>query len=190
MKSLRIFLLVLFVSVQLSAQTTTAPYYEIPKASNEASAGAVLSRMVDGLGFRFYWASEGLTEKDLAFQPSKEVRTTGQTVTHIYDLTKTLLSLTKTEFKQSKAKADMTFEEIRVQALLNLEALSKRFRASKDLQEFNVSQNGKVTVPFWNLINGPIADAIWHCGQLASFRRSTGNPINPNVNHFTSTVRQ
>jgi|UniRef100_UPI004048274A hypothetical protein len=189
MKSFSFFILTVFFSVGIMGQSSL-PYYEIPKAAEEASAGAVLSRMVDGLGFRFYWASEGLTEKDLKFQPSEEVRSSGKTVEHIYDLSKTLLSLTKTSFKQNKEKAQMTFEEMRAQTLLNFEALSTRFRNSGNLQEFNVIQNGKVTIPFWNLINGPIADAIWHCGQLASFRRSSGNPINPKVNHFTSTVRQ
>ncbi|HNP07210.1 MAG TPA: hypothetical protein PKN99_06270 [Cyclobacteriaceae bacterium] len=43
-----------------------------------------------------------------------------------------------------------------------------------------VFQSGdkKTEYPFWNLLNGPIADAIWHVGQVVSFRRSSGNPIN------------
>ena len=40
------------------------------------------------------------------------------------------------------------------------------------------------TYPIWNLINGPITDAIYHCGQIVSFRRSSGNPIPPGVNVF------
>ena len=35
------------------------PYYEIPKETNKYTAGSVASRMVDGLGFRYYWATEG-----------------------------------------------------------------------------------------------------------------------------------
>ena len=38
--------------------------------------------------------------------------------------------------------------------------------------------------PFWHVINGPISDALYHVGQLVSFRRTTGNPLNSNVNVF------
>lgn len=73
--------------------------------------------------------------------------------------------------------------------MFNFQAVSKRLEISKDLSEFNTEKDGKVIVPFYNLINGPIADAIWHTGQLASFRRSSGNPINSKVNHFTGKVK-
>jgi hypothetical protein len=45
----------------------------------------------------------------------------------------------------------------------------------------------KQEFPFWNLINGPIADAIWHVGQVVSFRRSSGNPLPQGVNVLTGT---
>ena len=41
-----------------------------------------------------------------------------------------------------------------------------------------------MTFPFWNMINGPISDAIWHSGQVVANRRASGNPINPKVNVF------
>ena len=46
-------------------------------------------------------------------------------------------------------------------------------------------RGGKQTkFPVWNLINGPIADAIYHTGQVVSFRRTSGNPIPKGVNVF------
>lgn len=36
------------------------PYYEIPEPAESYTTGGVLSRMMDGLGFRYYWATEGL----------------------------------------------------------------------------------------------------------------------------------
>ena len=30
--------------------------------------------------------------------------------------------------------------------------------------------------PFWHIINGPVADALTHVGQINSFRRLAGNP--------------
>ena len=43
--------------------------------------------------------------------------------------------------------------------------------------------------PFWNLINGPISDAIYHVGQIVSFRRTSGNPIEKGVNVFLGEKR-
>ena len=44
--------------------------------------------------------------------------------------------------------------------------------------------------PFWNQLNGPIADALWHVGQVVTFRRSSGNPMNPKVSVLQGNVRQ
>jgi hypothetical protein len=38
--------------------------------------------------------------------------------------------------------------------------------------------------PFWNQINGPISDALWHCGQVVMNRRASGNPLQLGVNVF------
>jgi hypothetical protein len=40
--------------------------------------------------------------------------------------------------------------------------------------------------PFWHLINGPMADALTHTGQISSFRRLAGNPA-PRSHPFTCT---
>lgn len=69
------------------------PFYSIPPAAEHYTAANSISRMIEGLGFRYYWATEGL-------------------------------------------------------------------------------------------INGPITDAIYHTGQVVSFRRTSGNPIPKGVNVF------
>ena len=56
-----------------------------------------------------------------------------------------------------------------------------------DVSEYKIIF-GEQEIPFWNQVNGPISDAIWHCGQLVVYRRSTGNPINPKVNHFSGKI--
>jgi hypothetical protein len=55
-----------------------------------------------------------------------------------------------------------------------------------------VFQRGEATTeyPFWNQINGPIADALWHVGQVVTFRRSSGNPITSNVSFLNGKVRK
>ena len=190
MKTFYTVCLLFFSGIIFAQSNTKLPYYEIPSSEENYTAGAVVGRMIDGLGFRYYWATEGLTEKDLQYKPNEKGRTTQATVTHLYDLSNMLLGLTKTTLKQSKKKSEMTFSEMRAQTLLNIKAVSVTIKGTKDLSIFSTKRNGKIAMPFFNVINGPIADAIWHTGQVASFRRSSGNPINSKINHFSGTVRK
>jgi len=183
----------LFTSLAYSQdlfQEQQLPYYEIPEYSETFTAGTVAARMVDALGFRFYWATEGLRGIDLAYRPNDSVRTSGTTVKHIYDLSKTIVNSTlKKPNVRGQDNSVMNFEEQRKQTLLNLKMAADLLRESDDISQFKIVF-GEREIPFWNQINGPIADAIWHCGQLASFRRASGNPINPKVNHFSGTVKE
>jgi len=83
----------------------------------------------------------------------------------------------------------MDLYDKRKQTLINLKTAADILRVSDDISQFKILF-GEREIPFWNNVNGPISDAIWHCGQIASFRRNSGNPINPNVNHFMGTVKQ
>jgi hypothetical protein len=189
MKIKLLIILALFFTISTNSQETL-PYYQIPDMEENYSAQNIVARMVDGLGFRFYWSTEGLRAEDLAYQPKGEGRNCQQTVNHLYDLSNMMLRLIKTDFNKEKEKDKMTFVEMRKQTLLNIQALSNHIQRSENLSEFTVKIAGEITIPFFNVINGPMSDAIWHTGQIASFRRSSGNPINSKVNHFTGTVRE
>ena len=88
-----IFSIILMSMCKINAQDKL-PYYEIPEAPKEYTAATVASRMIDGLGFRYYWATEGLTEKDLEHQPSPSSRTAGLTIDHILGLSQVILNAT------------------------------------------------------------------------------------------------
>jgi hypothetical protein len=188
-----ILILALLIMTVISAQNTDEasklPYYELPETSKEYTAGTVAARQVDALGFRFYWASEGLLEKDLAYKPHDSVRTSLETVKHIYDLSLIVLNSTLKEPNSRGDKSELTYLELRAKTLTNLKQAADVLRTSDDISQYKIIF-GDREIPYWNNINGPISDAIWHCGQLASFRRVTGNPINSNVNHFNGTVRE
>ena len=167
------------------AQSTKAlPYYEIPKAANAYTPGTVASRMIDGLGFRYYWATEGLNVTDLSYAPSKEGRTAEETVTHILELSNFILSVLDTDAGFVK-NTTLAFEEKRIQTLRNFEKASAILKASDDLSKFDQD-----TFKFWNIINGPISDALWHCGQLVLLRRASGNPLTSKIALFTGTVKK
>jgi uncharacterized damage-inducible protein DinB len=148
--------------------------------------------MVDGLGFRFYWATEGLRPADLQFKPGKDARTSRETIEHIYDMSFMIVNAT-TGTVNTDQRTDLSFEELRKKTLENLKAASEKLRSSsdEDLKKYAAKfKQGDQTieVPFWNLVNGPIEDCVWHVGQVVTFRRSSGNPLPENINLFTGTV--
>lgn len=168
------------------------PYAEIPKPSETYTAGSVVSRMLDGLGFRYYWATEGLRPEDLKFKPSEEARTTEQTIDHILGLSQVIVN-SALGVPNGAPQPEMTFEEKRKKTLLNIQQASQIFIKETDLSKFKiVFKRGDQTTefPFWNQINGPISDALWHVGQVVSFRRSSGNPFPKGVSVLRGTRRQ
>jgi len=173
----------------LEAQNIELPYAQIPEPAETYTAGTVVSRMLDGLGFRYYWATEGLRPEDLAFKPSEEARTAGQTLDHILGLSQVIVN-SALGVPNGVPQPEMTFEEKRKKTLLNIQKASQIFIKETDLSKFKiVFKRGDQTTefPFWNQINGPISDALWHVGQIVSFRRSSGNPFPKGVSVLRGT---
>ncbi len=187
-------LLALLLSVNMIMAQEKLPYYEIPDYSEEYTAGTVTARMIDGLGFRYYWATEGLRMEDLNFKPNEEARTSMETLDHILGLSYVIVNATLNKVNErGQDKPELTFDEKRKQTLTNLKTAADNLRPMKDLSDFKIqfkNEKGIVEYPFWNNINGPIADAIWHCGQVVSFRRSSGNPFNSKASLFNGKLRK
>ena len=166
------------------------PYYEIPSASETFTAGTVAARTVDGLGFRYYWATESLREDDLNFKPNDSARTSMETIEHIYDLSKMILNSTlKKDNNQKEDALELNFESMRKTTLENFKTAADILRVSDDISQFKIIF-GERKFPFWNQINGPIEDAVWHCGQVVLLRRSSGNPFNSKVSVFSGKLRE
>jgi hypothetical protein len=171
------------------------PYREIPDYPATFTAGTVAARVVDGLGFRYYWATEGLRPEDLAFQPNKDGRTTLETIQHIYELTLSIANSTKNAVNDATIpKPKLTFEELRRATLENIREASERLKKASDadvaaMKVIFKNAQGTREFPFWNELNGPIADALWHTGQVVSHRRGSGNPYNDKASVFTGKVR-
>lgn len=192
MKPTYIFIALAFI-IMMSANAQeqskqNLPYYQIPEAPENFTAGTVAARTIDALGFRYYWATEGLRLKDLTYKPNKEGRTTGETVDHIYDLSKMILKTTSLKIDEDKNQ-ELSFEEKRKRTLENLKKVSDVLKNATDLKEHELVFNEKFKLPFWNAINGPIADAIWHSGQIVVMRRSSGNPMPKGVNVLMGTKK-
>lgn len=171
------------------------PYYEIPDAPSTYEPGNVMARMMDGWGFRYYWASHLLTEKDLNFKPSEDARTTRETLDHICGLSNFVLSTVKPDPNRSNIDySSLSYEELRALTLNNIKVVSDELKgkSAEQLAAIEIVMgrgDKKSTLPFWNLINGPVEDAVYHTGQVVSFRRASGNPINSKISVLTGKVR-
>ena len=171
------------------------PYEEIGDSPETYTSATVAARMIDGLGYRYYWATEGLREEDLNFKPSDDARTTMETIFHLYGLSGTIVNASKNAPNIRPAEnVPEGYEALRAATLKNLAEASEILKKNpdQDMSELKVIfQNGenRSEFPYWNMINGPIADAIYHTGQVVSFRRSSGNPMNPKVSVFSGKNR-
>ena len=171
------------------------PYHQIPDYPKEYTAGNVAARVVDGLGYRYYWATDGLSEEDLAYRPSPDARSTGETIDHLWNLSSTIFTTARKGVNvRPFASRELNFEQKRAETLRNFAQASEMLKGTQagDLEKsLIVFQRGesRSEFPFWNLLNGPIADAIYHVGQVVSFRRSSGNPMQSGVNVFMGRTR-
>lgn len=194
MKTSIFFLLVTIANVAI-AQTSQLPYYEIPKEADRYTAGTVSSRMIDGLGFRYRWATDSLRDEDLNYRPSPGARTSLETLVHIYELSLIIVNATTSTVNEFPDTKNMTFDQLRIKTLDNLYTASNNLRKASDqdvkgFKSIFKRQSGTREFTFWHMINGPIADALWHVGQVVSFRRASGNPFTDNVSVFTGTVNK
>lgn len=174
----------------------TLPYRQIPDYPAHITPETVMARMIDGVGFRYYWATEGLRPEDLAFRPTPEARSAEETIDHIMGLTMMVLNSVegKANTRSGEEASALPFEYKRRTTLEQLHAVSEALKTGavrlEDIQI--IFQRGDTTVeyPFWNDINGPISDALWHIGQVVSFRRSSGNPFDGRASVLTGKVRE
>ena len=169
------------------------PFYEIPDYPESYSESGIVGRMIDGLGFRYYWATEGLTDTDLVYKLPNDSRSSMETIIHIYDLSNMILYTALNSPIEMMSTEGMGFKEIRKNTLLNLKQASDIIKKTKNFEDLSIiflRNDKKIKFPFWNQLNGPIEDAVWHCGQVVAFRRASGNPISNKISVFTGKVQE
>ena len=186
----KLILIIIFIPFVSFTQTTSQgddlPFSEIGDYPNEFSQSNIVSRMIEGLGYRYYWATKSLNENDLNYKPSDDSRTTFQVIKHIHELTIMISSSFENKIVDFPSE-QYDYKSLREKTLLNLKYIHDELKSSPDFSKLSISfQRGDSTMsfPFWNQINGPISDALWHCGQVVMNRRASGNPLQKGVNVF------
>ncbi len=185
----------LFTNSFLMAQEEL-PLHEIPKAPDDISSANVIARMVQGLGYRYYWASKDLTETDLSYRPSKEASSSVETLEHIYGLAQVIRNTALSQASERPlTNVPKDYHSLRAQTLAYLNEANQLFlnKSEAEIAQMKVifkRGEQQSSFPVWNLLNGPLADAIYHTGQVVSFRRSSGNPIQKGVNVFIGKTNE
>ncbi len=157
---------------------TELPYTRIPHPPSEMNASNVLIRMLDGIGFRYRWATEELREEDMGFQPCDSSMKIDELLAHI----NCLLNVTEAYItgKDMAKVAPVGLDERRKETLATV---VRTREALKELDDEYLSKRmykppwRDEEYPIWTLINGPLSDSLTHIGQIASWRRIHDNPI-------------
>ena len=161
------------------------PFEDISKTPTELTATNTLLRVVEGLAFRYRWATENLSEDDIKFRPHTTSMSIEEVNSHIFDLVDSTFKVFGGK-KQNKDSLN-SFQQIRMKSLLVLENLSERLKKMSDEDLLEIEKKTSRKLPFWYWINGPIADAFTHVGQITSWRRIAGNPQLKGLNVFIGT---
>ncbi len=154
-------------------------FNRIPPYPDAVSGTTMLVRLLDGLGFRFRWSTEGLSDEDYSFRPAPDCMSIEELVGHVWGLVNWVSQSVGLDGFERGDDASIT----RGRVLEIIHALREAFSSMSDgdLKEITIREK-----PFWHIINGPISDALTHVGQINSFRRLAGNPT-PKASVFTGT---
>lgn len=184
------------MSLMSQLEETNSPYHQIPDAPTEFTPQTILARTIDGLGYRYYWATKDLRPEDLNYEPGNEGRPTKDVLDHLHGLASMILNTVKgAPNVRPRPELNLSWEDKRAATLEMIKEASDLLISDTPPKPEDINiifQRGEniSEFPIWNLLNGPLADAIYHTGQIASFRRSSGNPVDPGMNVFMGKTRE
>lgn len=171
--------------------TTASLPDHLPEPPADVPHGAaVLARLIDAAAFRYRWASEGLDDADLAFRPGEGAMSLGELLDHLRFLARwkaTNLMAARDgsapvtypaccEALPDPAGSLATLREQTLAAWADARAAALDLGDEGLLKVVLIGGREPTDFPIWNLLNGPLSDALTHIGQLSSWRRLAGKP--------------
>ncbi len=172
------------------AQNRVDHYKNLSTPKGTINTTTILSRQFQGLGFRYYWATQGLHLEDLNYRPTADSRSIFETMEHIYSLCFTVIStLEGLSVQRPEKPFEMDGTTLRMQTLAQIQRAEEYISSNNtfNLEDRSIvfkTPKGERSYPFMYLINGPLADALTHIGQILTLRRANGNPQESGVNVF------
>jgi len=197
MKYLLFFVTAILLPIMVTSQsdiTYQEFFADISETPDTYEAHTVAVRMIEGLGFRFYWGTHDLSDEDYLFKPTEDTRGIGETLDHVLGLSNMILNAVHGRANGASDHGDIDYHAKRLLVLKNLHEARSVLMTSSDEDMKNMGiifKRGDTErkFDFWFAINGPISDSLWHVGQIVSYRRMAGNPFNGKVSVLTGTVR-
>ena len=144
-------------------------FKSIENHPDEFSAANIIVRLLDGLGFRYYWTVKGMDPGNMNFRPAEGRWSIAETMDHIW-LLLNWVSMSGDGIKREKPE---NFETLSDSVLEIISSLRDMFENAsiEDLEKYRI--NG---LPLWFIINGPLSDTMMHIGQIDTLRRIANDP--------------
>ncbi len=135
------------------------PYRKMPKYSEDINYGFVMSRIIDELGYTYYWASEGLNKEDFVNEyGSKNILYA--LLENIDQVSYIIASLTLNDSISDNVYVEKSLNELRKKMLFNLINASNKLYLTED----------SANLPLWGILSKPISDVKWYTDQIISYR--------------------
>jgi len=144
-------------------------YRQLPTHPPETTAANVMVRMFDAIGFRLWWALEGLREEDCDYSPCDGAKSIGEIVTHIWDLMN-WISRSYDGQQRTKPMGPLIHGAAALEMAYEMRT-ALLGKSNEALEQMRLRDT-----PFWNFVSAPMADALTHIGQINVLRRAAGNP--------------
>ena len=135
----------------------------------------LLRHLVATLAFRCEIAVSDAPKDFAEFRIHATTRTAGEILAHIGDLVEGSLYLVKGELVYLQSSAQMWEDDVR-----------RFFNAVKEFDLYLASDT-PLAEPIEKILQGPIADALTHVGQIVMLRRLAGKPIKEEI-YFTAKI--
>lgn len=146
------------------------PYRKITKYSGEINYGFVMARIIDDLGFNYYWASEGLGKENIVNEYGS-TNVLYSLLENVAQISSVIVSLTLNQPLSDSIYIEKNLNELRRETLFNLKKTSEELYQTKD----------STNLPLWGVLSIPISDISWYNEQIISYRRKKGFPSDKRI---------
>ncbi|HEX8637713.1 MAG TPA: hypothetical protein VF692_06610 [Pyrinomonadaceae bacterium] len=136
----------------------------------------LLRHLVATLAFRGGIAISDAPKNFAEFRADETTRSAGEILAHIGDLIQGSLYLMKGEFVYLQSPPQLWVQDV------------KRFFAAIEEFDLYLASDAPLAQPIEKVLQGPIADALTHVGQIVMLRRLAGTPIRAE-SYFTVEIK-
>lgn len=152
--------------------------------------GSLLSILVDGLAYRYYWATQAIRRSDMNFKATADARSIEELMAHILDLSEGVRNTIQGQVIQGQLQREkQSYTQVRNRTFENLKLISQFLlgKQNTELSSVNLALDLGDRMEVYGLeaiLVGPLTDMGYHIGQIVYLRRCAGNPIARGVNPF------